>query len=128
MFEKFRRQPQEMPVQANVGHITTFMLGCEACPNKREICARYLGRTVLDPGTMPLRIAIDIDLKMTIGEREMQTTERISEVAINEASCSGALVCGYKNPIEQYYDAIAGDPSLLNAQLGIFPEQENKPE
>lgn len=128
MLERFKRQLQrETPVSVHAGHVTTFTVGCETCPNKREVCVRYIGKAALDPGTMPLGVAIDVELKLSIGEKVIQNTERVSEFTVNNGSCDDVPLCSYEDAITRYYDALAGDPSLLNAQLGIFPDEENHP-
>lgn len=127
MLEKFKPQ-RETPIEVNARHFTTFTMGCESCPSRREICAPSIGRATLNPGTMPIRVAIDVELKMTIGNDVQQSTERISEVILNETDCSNAQLCRYEDDIARHYAGMAGDPSLLNAQAGIFPNQENDTE
>ena len=126
MLEKFKPQ-RETHVEVNARHFTTFTMGCETCPSRREICAPSIGRATLNPGTMPLRVAVDVELKMTIGDDIQQSTERISEIVLNEkeADCSNAHICRYEEAIGRLYTAMASDPSLLNAQAGVFPDQEN---
>lgn len=128
MFEKFRRPGKEVPVRANAITTNTFTLGCEVCPNKREVCARYITKATLDPGTLPMQIATDVELTLTVGDTTHKSTERVSEILVNQASCSQPADCHYVREIDLFYKAMSADPTILNAQLGFFPDDEGSTE